>query len=112
MWDTDKAVQKEYFKLLLLKLKPKHAMYFVSDTLHFGYTLVWCWSQPVFTAFQDKMIFYFIPICKILQLKGGILKIGYTVILKFIYFDIFSYFLALHSFRDTKNNFFVIQASA
>lgn len=112
MWDTDKAVQKEYFKLLLLKLKQKHEMYFVSDTLYFGYTPVWCWSQPLFTAFQDKMIFYFIPICKILQLKGGILKIGYTVILKFIYLYIFSYFLARHRFPDTKNHFFVIQASA
>lgn len=78
-------------------------MYFVSDTLYFGYTPVWCWSQPVF---QDKMIFYFIPICKKLQLKGGILKIGYTVILKFIYLYIFSYFLALHRFPDTKNHFF------
>lgn len=106
MWDTDKAVQKEYFKLLLLKLKPKHAMYFVSDTLYFGYTPVWCWSQPVFTAFQDKMIFYFIPICKILQLKGGILEIGYTVILKFIYLYIFFIFLSSAPFPGYKESFF------
>lgn len=51
-------------------------------------------SGCIYCISRQYDFFYFIPICKILQLKGGILKIGYRVILKCIYLCIFFIFLS------------------